>query len=470
MSPKNTAPKLTPRDAVVNVSVAKNNTEASIRVVEPADGGKEVTEKMILDALSAAKITHGINRAAISAFAARPSYGSVIVVAEGEQPVPGVKGELDYKFSSTRVLRPTIRPDGTADYRNLGYVQNVLAGQVLVERIPSVPGTPGKDVYGVEKFPPKTPEAILPKGKNTVISEDGLTLLASVDGQVDLNGRTVAILDMLTVENVDFSTGDIDFVGNVTVNGDIGQSARVKADGNVTVKGVVDGGSIEAKGNVVIQGGYNGRHSGVLRAEGSIKTKFIQNGTVHAKEIETSVILNSNVNAKDAIRVVGKGALVLASNLHARNTVECVNAGSESSRGDNLLEVGNDPDLLIRSRELPRMIVDIEKQLAQLDRLLDVFKQLRAANRLDEEKAEKARSVEVNRDELQERLNDLQIEREECDEALAKAGYGTIIVTGTLFPTAMILIGPERLRISDPVSFVRYYRREAEGIVTSTAK
>jgi uncharacterized protein (DUF342 family) len=470
MQPKNAAPQNAPRDAVVNVSVGKNNIEAHIRVVEPANGGADVTEKQILNALSAAKIIHGIKHEAIAEFVKYPQYGSLELVAEGQMCTYGAKGELEYKFSSTRVLQPTIRADGTADYRNLGYVQNVHAGQVLVVRTPAVQGMSGRDIYGKEIFPPKIPEVILPKGKNTVISDDGLELLSAVDGQVDLNGRTVAVLDMLTLENVDFSTGNIDFVGNVTVNGDVGQNATVQADGNVTVKGVVDGGTIIAKGNVVIQGGYNGRNSGEIRAEGSFKTKFVQNGTVRAREVETSVIINSLVSAKDAVRVIGKGALVLASTVQARNTIECVNVGSDTSRGDNTLEVGNDPELLKRSRELPRQIADIEKQMAQLSRLLDVFSQLRAANRLDEDKAERARSVEITFTKFQEQLDELSLEREECEEALEKAGYGIIIVSGTLFPYAMIAIGPERLRITNNETFVRYTRKEAEGIVVGVAK
>ena len=56
---------------------------------------------------------------------------------------------------------------------------------------------------------------------------------------------TVPALDIPA--NVDFSTGDINFLGDVCIHGDICSGFTVRAIGNITVGGVVEACTVEAR-------------------------------------------------------------------------------------------------------------------------------------------------------------------------------------------------------------------------------
>lgn len=78
---------------------------------------------------------------------------------------------------------------------------------------------------------------VLKYGNNIEISEDNTTLVSLVNGHVELIEGSVFVSDVLTVENVDNATGNIDYEGSVQINGNVCANFQVKAKGNIEVKG-----------------------------------------------------------------------------------------------------------------------------------------------------------------------------------------------------------------------------------------
>ena len=95
-----------------------------------------------------------------------------------------------------------------------------------------------------------------------------------VDGHVSLVEGKVFVSDVYEVENVDLSTGNIDFEGSVQVKGNVSSNFVIRAGGNVIISGVVEGAYIEAGGNIIIARGMNGMTKGILKAGGNIVAKF----------------------------------------------------------------------------------------------------------------------------------------------------------------------------------------------------
>ena len=63
-----------------------------------------------------------------------------------------------------------------------------------------------------------------------------MSLLASSSGHVEFSGRAFQVKPLLDIPaNVDFSTGDINFLGDVCIHGDICSGFTVRAIGNITV-------------------------------------------------------------------------------------------------------------------------------------------------------------------------------------------------------------------------------------------
>ena len=58
--------------------------------------------------------------------------------------------------------------------------------------------------------------ATVPKGRNTVLSEDGTVLLAARTGRVEFNGRGFQVKPVLEIGgNVDYSTGNINLLSEL---------------------------------------------------------------------------------------------------------------------------------------------------------------------------------------------------------------------------------------------------------------
>lgn len=82
----------------------------------------------------------------------------------------------------------------------------------------------------------------IPAGKNTVLSEDKTKLLADIDGEVVYEGNKFNVKNLLTINHdVDNSIGNIDFTGDILIKGDVREGYSVKAEGDVTIFGTVEG-------------------------------------------------------------------------------------------------------------------------------------------------------------------------------------------------------------------------------------
>ena len=90
-------------------------------------------------------------------------------------------------------------------------------------------GDVGTNVMGEKLKPREVKKKKLKYGRNITVSEDKLTMISEVDGHVTLVDDKVFVSDVLTVENVDNSTGDIDYEGSVQVNGNVCANFTIKA-------------------------------------------------------------------------------------------------------------------------------------------------------------------------------------------------------------------------------------------------
>lgn len=417
-------------------------------------------------------VVTGILTDVVAQTAANPQYSVPILVAAALEPVAGVPGRVQYHFPRSREARPQLLPNGSVDYKQLGLIHNVRAGDVLCTKIPATPGTPGMDVTGQPIAPKQAAEAVLPVGKNTSISQDGLCLLAATDGQVDQVNRSVCVQNVFEVsENVDLSTGNIHFLGNVVVKGNVFSGFEVNAEGNVTVKGCLEGGVIKAGGNVVIQEGVNGKNVGRVEAEGDIRCKYVQNATlVSFLNIETGMCINSTIQAGGNVRIVGAHAGILSSRITARNSIECRDIGSATATQESILEVGSDPHNLLRMDTLPKEITAVQKNLGDLERLITYFEALKAQNRLREDQPTKLLQMLATRAAQQEKLVALQMELTDVEQRMTTAGYGTVNVLGSAYAGTRIVIGPENLQIHSEYKYTQFSRSPEKGIVTSPAK
>lgn len=199
-----------------------------------------------------------------------------------------------------------------------------------------------------------------------------------MDGHVSLVEGKVFVSDVYEVENVDLSTGNIDFEGSVQVNGNVSSNFVIRAGGNVIISGVVEGAYIEAGGNIIIARGMNGMAKGTLKAGGNIVAKFLENATASAGGyVSTESILHSNVIAATEIQVTGKRGFITGGHVRAGQKIEVKTLGAMLG-APTVVEVGVDPEKKAEYMKMQKEVSEIVKNIRSLQPILANFAEKRA--------------------------------------------------------------------------------------------
>ncbi len=170
--------------------------------------------------------------------------------------------------------KPGIDEDGeSSDLYSLGYVQNVIAGQLLAEVIPLEQAGAEPDPRFVLSRP------VLPGGANTRVDPAYPNyLLSTSNGYVFYNNGKITVKRLLNVrQDVSFRTGNIFFVGDMAVHGSVRSGFSVQAN-NLRIMGMVEGGVARARRDLMVDGGARGgagQHC-LLDAGDKLLTPFLE--------------------------------------------------------------------------------------------------------------------------------------------------------------------------------------------------
>ena len=227
---------------IVTVTVAPDGLSAA--AVAPR--GAPIPREFLLDAFRRAGVTFGVDPAAVALLASGAHAGEV-TFARGVAAVDGEDSRVEHLTAELAGAGFTAVEDqtGTVDLRGGHVAQHVTPGQVLAKKHPATPGTPGRKVTG-EPIAPRVGKdiAALVAGNGAGLSPDRLSIVAKVGGLPKLVGAALTVCSACEVKNVDFHTGDIHFVGSVTVDGDVLHGFTVEATEDIVVRGHVDGGKL----------------------------------------------------------------------------------------------------------------------------------------------------------------------------------------------------------------------------------
>lgn len=442
-------PAIVPIDAKVTISLQSRNMAAVMTALPPQDGGQPLCEEMILDALTFRGITTGLDQKKIRHLVKSPVYKVDFIIARGQPPRDGTDGSLAYLFSQTTTLRPKELPDGTVDYRELGLIQHVEAGQLLVAKTPPTDGEDGYDVLGKKLRARRGRDPKMPIGKNTVVSEDGLQLFASAAGHVDVVGGKVTVQDTYLVKSdVSNATGNINFSGNVTVRGNVLAGFTVEAEGDIQVLGSCENCTLIAGGNITIGEGVTG---GSITCQGELRSKYLQNCRIEAgARVSSGSLIGCTLHCGGSLKLQGPRGSILGGTCVVRDNITAMYIGSQNSYVPTRLEIGLDPMIQKRLQELPQEIDHLVKLLDNLDRVINLLEQYAAAQRLDQEKALQLQNAWFTRDVESRRLSELRHEQEELIATTKNPNLGSIAVKGTISPGVKIVIGDFKASIREP--------------------
>lgn len=209
-------------------------------------------------------------------------------IAKGSLPNPARDGRIVFlvkKISKT----PDFIEDkqGAVDLRSLRLFENIEAQQVVARVYPPRRGDPGVDVFGnvieggmgeeVSYTVNETLEVTPPDGKNAYA-----TITSRIEGYLSQEGDALSVQNELLINgDVDYSTGDIDFIGSVTITGSVLPGFTVRAKKDITVQEVLDGGRlISTQGSVTVEKLVSATAPSYIEAAIDVTLSIVQSATV----------------------------------------------------------------------------------------------------------------------------------------------------------------------------------------------
>ena len=450
------------------IEVSQDNMQAIVRFYPASQSGKRTTMDSVIKDLRFHSVVYGIQMNVLQDhFMSAGMYCTDLVVAQGREPRHGTDAWIKYYFNTDIHARPTLKDDGTVDYFHLNMLNPCKKGQLLAEVIPEDEGEPGTTVQGTKIRPREVKKARLEYGHNMEISTDRRKLTSLVDGHVSLVEGKVFVSDVYEVENVDLSTGNIDFEGSVQVNGNVSSNFSIRAGGNVIISGVVEGAFIEAGGNIIIARGMNGMAKGSLKAGGNIVAKFLENATAAAGGyVSTESILHSNVTAGTEIQVTGKRGFITGGHVRAGQKIEVKTLGATLG-APTVVEVGVNPEKKAEYMKLQKEVSELVKNIRSLQPILANFAEKKNKGiRFTPDQINYIRNcaatMETQKKSLAEKnrhMQELQLEFDPQDRAM-------VMVRGEVYPGTTIIIGDSSMQVKNTYHYCRFER--IEGDVKST--
>jgi len=448
----------------IRVLVKRDRMEALVEVSIPP-GAPGATLAQLSDKLQAAAVIYGIDDHALERLSkVRSSFHCCC--ARGLSPHNGEEAYLRYHVDLESQGRPVELEDGRVDFKNINNFISVEEGQLLVEKIPPTPGIQGMDVLGLP-IPAKPGKDIpLPVGRNVTVI-DGCRLVAAISGQLYIARKRINVLPVIEIAgNVDYSTGNIDFMGSVIVHGSVLSGFSVKAGGNVEIRGSIGGGMVEAN-NITVRTGIQGMNRSVVKARERVVANFIENATIYAdKEVVVSdVVRHSKIFAGVRIIVDGRRGLVLGGQLSAGEEIRVRTAGSQAQPATDL-EVSVNPFLKNEMFQLRCEIKDKEALCEELERSLAYIRSQGVEN-IPASKRERYDKMEAEYNALPNCLDDMQLRLADIDSLLYCMKPGKIRVANILYPGVKVSIGPLSRLIESSLQYLTLYAHDREIKFTS---
>lgn len=274
----------------VEIEISKDAMAAYIKLnmtIEEYQEQKHSIESKILTALEIEGITYGIIPEVLDA---NIEIQKRVLIAKGEPSIAGEDAKLKYfEFSAKK---PELKTDGGVDHFDIHLIDPIEAGEWLGEKTPATEGVEGRTVKA-EAVPAKPGRDFSLKfDRETVQNQkmsDGREILrARITGAVSVKNQTIAVDNHLIINgNVDYSTGNIDFDGFVTVKGTVEDCFSVKATYDVSVLGDMGVGAADhitsREGSVFIKGGINGKGQAKIIAKRNVYLKYCSEAQIIAE-------------------------------------------------------------------------------------------------------------------------------------------------------------------------------------------
>ncbi|MCD6489719.1 MAG: DUF342 domain-containing protein [Thermodesulfobacterium sp.] len=353
---------------------------------------------------------------------------NMLIVAKGippKDPIPE-KLELFDKFLSVlqkdEELEQKCKETSETEAEDLRDIcQSIICAkkdEAIGRWYPSIPGTPGVNVWGdpIEP-PPFTEKPPFTLGSNLYIDEKDNLIKAKESGVLILEKDTIEIYPEYTLKsNVDFSTGNVYFTGKkLTIEGDIKFGFKVVCEGELELHGTTENKVyIEVNGPFICQGIIRGEET-KLKVKGNAEIKTVEYGIL---EIEgdfniTNYLIFSNCTVYGNLTAVSGKGIIYGGEVKCGGNVSVKILGNENHTPTKVF-AGYNPSLMEPYRKALEEEIKIKTALEKLEQGIKLGKKMKKYGKLSEQKEkillkleEEAEKCHKSLEKMKETINNL---------------------------------------------------------------
>ena len=415
------------------INVSKDEMEA---VLVFNNGSRQIDKETLFTHLFRAGVTYGIQEDATNAVIKGIWKAESIVIARGTQEERGVDGRYEFFFRTQLDKKPVILDDGSVDYKNIDWLESVKKNQKIAYYHEAQDGKEGKTVTGKSIPSRKGKELRMLAGKGFELLEDRKTYVAAKTGKIEIVDERIIITDVLELDDVTISTGNIQFDGSVHIHGNVGKGVSISASKDIIVEGFVEAADLSAEGDIILKKGCNASGQGKIKSGNDVMARFLEGARIHAKgNVKINYCMNCEIHAEDKIEVSG---MMVGGSAYAGGGVDVSDLGNDTGV-KTLVKVGQNADFMERERALDDKISEVGKELELLKKSFEDFQrrysvEIRNTNTLYLKLEE---AIYTKNQEL-DKLMEVKADMNKCKQRFDKA---RIVIRGTIYEGCRIDIG-----------------------------
>lgn len=404
-------------------------------------------------------IVSGIMEAELVRMLQQKAYGQPVLVAKGEPARKGKDGWYEFFFDTEPDRTPKLLEDGSVDYRNIKWFEVVTKGQKLACYHAAEAGCDGFTVTGHPCVARRGREAGILRGRGFCISEDKSTYTAGITGKIELSDSEMTIESLLVVDEVTLATGNVEFDGCVYIRGSVGSKTEIRATGDITIDGTVEGAVIESGGSVLLRKGMNGGREGSVDAKKNVTGGFFESVRVRAGEdILANYCLNCELYAKGNITLSGRRGTLAGGKAYAGKGITAYRIGNDTDIRTEIT-LGVNEEIIQKKRNLEKALSDNRKETQILrNAYMDFERKYTPEVRNTMELYMKLENAVYTKEKQAEQLMRMSDEVNAGIEVMEKA---QAVIPGTLYGGTVVWIEGMRWHTKEEVKNVRI--KKAQG-------
>jgi uncharacterized protein len=278
------------KNAELRVAVTPDRMAASLSF-SPAEGdGVRISAEEARGQLQQAHVVRGINEERLRTALDSITRGEPLIdhlVAEGKPPQADPQKRVAFNVHLASGSTVSLRKDGRADFRAQDRITRIGQGDLIATVKPRDPSAEdGWDVCGAPVSLPPESHATLQAGKGVreELQTDGsIRFIAERSGELIRDGALLSIMEVHSVNgNIDMTTGNVNFPGNVHVSGSVRSGFTIVAGGILDIGEAVEAALLSAGGTISIGQGIKGEGKAILRSRRDIESMFAEQAVLLA--------------------------------------------------------------------------------------------------------------------------------------------------------------------------------------------